>query len=200
MNEVIRTILKRRSIRSYRDEPLGNKDLETLLLCALYAPTGGNSQGSRFLVVRDPKLLTELNTIIREELLSFTGEISGMQGQGIRRAQAPAYHFLYHAPTLIAAVAPRADKNSMANCAAGLATIMLAAVSLGIGTCWSNQLRWLTDSRRIRPFFGSLGLREDEDFYGAVGAGYPAAVLGRAAERRPGRIVIDGVPSDGKER
>ncbi|MCI8454398.1 MAG: nitroreductase family protein [Lachnospiraceae bacterium] len=192
MNEVIRTILQRRSIRAYKKKQLQRGELESLLSCAIYAPTGGNSQGSRFLAVQNQEALETLNTLIREELLNFPGEKNKIIRQGIRRAQTPDYHFMYHAPTLIASVAPREDRNSMANCAAGLENIMLAAASLGIGSCWSNQLRWLTNSCRIREFFGAFGLQEDEDFYGAVGVGYPAFLPERAAKRKPGRAAIDG--------
>lgn len=39
-----------------------------MLECALYAPTGGNLQNSRFLMIQDPRLLEKLNTVIRDEL------------------------------------------------------------------------------------------------------------------------------------
>ena len=68
MNETIKTILSRRSIRAYEPRRISDKELETLLECALYAPTGGNLQNSRFLVIQSPALMEELNQVIRDEL------------------------------------------------------------------------------------------------------------------------------------
>ena len=60
MNDVIETILKRRSIRAYKEEQIPDEDLKILLTCALYAPTGGNLQNSRFLVIQKPELFKKI--------------------------------------------------------------------------------------------------------------------------------------------
>ena len=57
MNAVIEAILKRRSVRAYQEKQITEKELDVLLTCALYAPTGGNLQNSRFLVIQNPLLL-----------------------------------------------------------------------------------------------------------------------------------------------
>lgn len=191
MNTVIENMLKRRSVRAYTEEQIKDEDLNTILECALYAPTGGNLQNSRFLVIQDPELLEELNVAIRDELRSRPIVEGEMMAKGIRRAMQENYHFIFHAPTLISAVAPREHSNSMANCCTGLENIQLAATALGLGACWSNQPRWLTDVPKIREIFGRLGLREDEDIFGSVSVGYAAAVAKTATPRKEGRIVLD---------
>lgn len=191
MNQVIETILKRRSVRAYEPDQISDEDLKLLLDCALYAPTGGNLQNSRFLVIQKPELLEELNEAIQEELSGREIVEGEMMAKGIRRARTAGYHFIFHAPTLISAVAPREHSNSMANCCTGLENIQIAAVSLGLGSCWSNQPHWLTDVPKIREIFGRLGLREDEDIFGSVSVGIPAAVAKRAAARKEGRIGTD---------
>lgn len=75
--------------------------------CALYAPTGGNLQNSRFLVIQSPALMEELNQVIRDELSSREIVVGEMMAKGIRRARQEGYHFIFHAPTLITAVAPK---------------------------------------------------------------------------------------------
>lgn len=187
-NEIVRSILSRRSIRAYEPKQISDEELDTLLACALYAPTGGNLQNSRFLVIQDPDVLEELNRVIRDELRSRPVVEGEMIAKGIRRAMAENYHFIFHAPTLISAVAPREHSNSMANCAAGLENIMIAAEALGLGSCWSNQPHWLTDVPQVREIFGRLGLKEEEDIFGSVSVGYAAARPKNAAARKEGRI------------
>lgn len=191
MNAVIENMLKRRSVRAYEERQIKDDELNTILECALYAPTGGNLQNSRFLVIQDPMLLDELNVSIRDELRSRPIVEGEMMAKGIRRAMTENYHFIFHAPTLITAVAPREHSNSMANCCTGLENIQLAATALGLGACWSNQPHWLTDVPEIRRIFERLGLREDEDIFGSVSVGYPAVLPKHAAARKEGRIVLD---------
>ena len=191
MNETIKTILSRRSIRAYEPRRISDKELETLLECALYAPTGGNLQNSRFLVIQSSALMEELNQVIRDELSSREIVEGEMMAKGIRRARQEGYHFIFHAPTLITAVAPKIHSNSMANCCMGLENILIAAESLGLGACFSNQPHWLTDVPAVREIFGRLGLREEEDIFGSVSVGYPAMRPQKAAARKEGRICLD---------
>jgi nitroreductase len=44
MNDVIRTILTRRSVRDFKDRQIKEKDLETILECASYAPSAMSAQ------------------------------------------------------------------------------------------------------------------------------------------------------------
>lgn len=190
-NMVIRTILRRRSVRAYRPEQIGDIELEAMLTCALYAPTGGNLQNSRFLVIQDPGTLEELNLAIQKELSSREIVEGDIMAKGIRRARQENYHFIYHAPTLVTAVAPRGHSNSMANCCTGLMNLQLAAESLGFGSCWSNQPHWLTGVPEIRKIFGRLGLQDDEDIFGSVAVGYTAHAPQKPGARKEGRVVLD---------
>lgn len=185
---VLNNMLTRRSIRAYREEQIKDEELECLLACALYAPTGGNLQNSRFLVIRDPERMERLNRAIRKELSSREIIEGEMMAKGIRRARTEGYHFISHAPTLITAAAPKNHSNSMANCIAGLENIMLAAHALHLGSCFSNQPHWLTDVPEIRQIFEEVGLREDEDIFGSVSVGYAAAEPKEAAARKEGRV------------
>lgn len=191
MNVVIENILNRRSVRAYKPEQIQDGELKLLLECALYAPTGGNLQNSRFLVIQDSGLMEELNLAIRDELAQREIAAGEMMAKGILRARKEGYHFIFHAPTLITAVAPRNHSNSMANCCTALENIQLAACSLGLGACWSNQSHWLTGAERVRKIFEKLGLKEDEDIFGSVSVGYPAFTAARASARKEGRVVLD---------
>ena len=51
MNETIKTLTERRSIRKYNDKPISKDDLALILKAGVYAPTGRNSRDTLFLVV-----------------------------------------------------------------------------------------------------------------------------------------------------
>src|SRR5512138_3275037 len=56
----IEALLGRRSIRAWRDEPVDDEAVELLLRAAMAAPSAGNQQPWRFLVVRDRDVLARL--------------------------------------------------------------------------------------------------------------------------------------------
>jgi nitroreductase len=53
MNNTIKTIKSRRSIRDFSDKDITKDDIKTILECAMLAPTARNQQGFRFIVVSD---------------------------------------------------------------------------------------------------------------------------------------------------
>lgn len=191
VNDCIETMLQRRSVRKYTPQQISDGELFAVLDCALYAPTSGNSQASRFIVIQDAERLAYLNAEICRLLSSMEEREGQSMNVGIRAARREGFDFFYGARTLITAVAPAENENSMANCAAGLENIQLAAWSLGLGTCWSNQARWLRNHESIRKIFLDLGMREDEDIFGSVEIGYPEHISARERPRKAGRVLLD---------
>lgn len=192
MNETILTILKRRSVRKYADEQIKDDELNIILQTALYAPTGGNHQYTRFIVVQNQNKLKELNEIVRKEFSSREIIDGVYQNKTIIRAKKEGenYNFMFHAPALVVAISPKNHGNSMADSANALENIQIAATSLGLGACWVNQLHWLTDFEPIRKFMYELGMSEDDDIYGSVVLGHPALRLQEPSKRKDRRIII----------
>lgn len=58
--EALEAIRGRRSIRNYTGEPVTDEQIDTVLHAAMSAPSAGNQQSWRFIVVRDPAQLTAL--------------------------------------------------------------------------------------------------------------------------------------------
>lgn len=190
-NPVIKNILARRSVRAFTAQQLSDEELKTLLDCALYAPTGGNSQRTRFLVIQAPERLEELNRALCTELAARELIEGQYMNKGILAARKEGFHFFYHAPAVISAVAPRDYDNAMADCAMALENVQLAVAALGLGACWANQPHWLTDVPAVRAVFQPLGLKEEEDIFGSVSVGYPARPARTAGPRKEGRIALD---------
>ena len=59
--EVLEAIEKRKSIRSYKDKPIPENKLQKVLEAARLAPSGGNSQQRKFVVVRDVEKRKQLS-------------------------------------------------------------------------------------------------------------------------------------------
>ncbi len=181
--ELIRT---RRSTRKYLDKPVGEEALRQIVEAGRLAPSGSNSQSTRFFVITDPALLAELAVTVKEEFAKMEaapGMYASMAG-AIRAAKGERYVFHYNAPALIVTANKKDYGNNMVDCACALENMMLLANALDLGSCWINQLRWLNENERLLRRFRELGLMEDERIYGAVALGWPDTESG-LPEREP---------------
>ena len=110
LNETLQTMWKRRSVRQYKPDSIPDEDLTIILEAARRAPTGGNRQRWRIIVVRDP------------DLRARTAEACSGQT------------WIAQAPVVLCLVAEPGE--GTVNGAIVLDHAILAATSLGYGTCW----------------------------------------------------------------
>ena len=61
--------------------------------------------------------------------------------------------------------------------------MMIAANALDLGSCWINQLHWLTEHAAVREYMESIGLKEDETITGGL-------ILGFGPDRMPVRTPL----------
>lgn len=166
--DVYGAILGRRSIRKYEDKPLDEGQLEKLLEAGRWAPSAGNTQPWRFVVVTD-------------------GDVK-------RRLAADAYgqRFIAKAPMVIGVLAlPDVSSRSygdrgrhlysIQDTAAAVQNILLAAYGMGLGTCWVGAF----DERAVSI---TLGCGPDERPVALIPIGWPKA-LGRSSRHGLDEIV-----------
>lgn len=68
----------------------------------------------------------------------------------------------------------------MTDCAVAIENMMLAAHSLGLGSCWLNQLPGLTQMPQARALMDELGIPENHMIFGTFAVGYPAVGFAEA--------------------
>src|SRR5690606_26920831 len=61
--DILTAIYTRRSVRRFTQEPLSDKDLETLLRAAMQAPSADNGQPWHFIVINDRVLMDKIPSI-----------------------------------------------------------------------------------------------------------------------------------------
>ena len=139
MNEVIKNIQARRSIRFFEPTPVKAEDIETILECAKIAPSGLNRQTWHFTVLRDRALMTEISDANKAIALA-----SGNAAE-IEKASEPDYDNFRTAGTAIIISAEDDVFYAMADCGNAAMIMTLVATSLGLGSCYiagfNNVLR-----------------------------------------------------------
>ena len=124
MNETIRSILDRRSIRAYEDKPLTEEQLTLLEQCAVASPTGMNAQSWSFSFVTDREKIAMVDSAVVAKLDNGTKQRVDSRGGTV----------FYNAPLVIFI---SGDKNSVwSEVDAGIAVenLALCAHSLGLGS------------------------------------------------------------------
>lgn len=175
MTDTLELIKSRRSTRRFRQEPLPEALLGQVIEAGRYAPSGGNSQTTHFLVIRSREVLDALAQIVEREFaaMEVTPGMYRSMANSITAAKKGNYIFHYQ-PAALIVTANRADYgNNIADCACALENMMIQANSLDLGSCWINQLKWLNENPAVCEYLRGLGMQEGERVYGALAVGYP---------------------------
>ena len=172
--EVLEGILTRRSTRKMKPEIPDRHRIEQVLEAGRAAPSGSNSQTTRFIVITEPSVRNELRRLVQQEFaaMEITEDTYISLKNSIRASKTGNYVFDYNAPVLIVTANKRGYGNALADSACALENMMIAANALDLGSCWINQLRWLTDQPNVRDYLLGLGMQEDEFVTGGLILGY----------------------------
>jgi len=143
--DTIETIMNRRSIRQYKADEIPREDLRIILEAGRQAPSANNLQSWHFVVVNDPQLKREV--------------ASACVGQ----------HWMAEASVIIAAVdlPTKNERWFKVNTTIAMQNMILAAHSLGYGTCWIGAF----DKNKVGQL---LHVPEDEQVICLTPIGIPA--------------------------
>lgn len=186
MNEVIKALSERRSVRHYRPEAIDEQSLEAIIAAGLAAPSARNSQAVHLTVLVGPDNIGRLNAAVKEATTKpGFDKYAGMADQ-------PGYSINFHqAPVfIIVAVDPAASFCPPEDGALVMGNILLAAHALGLGACWVNQLGPICDEPGFRRVLTDLGLPPTHKIIGCAAVGRRAGDNPKAPALKPGRVNI----------
>jgi nitroreductase len=191
--EVIGT---QRAMRRLKPDPVPAEYIKKILWAATRAPSGGNRQGWRFLVVTDPAKKLALQQVYGPAWNRFVAAGYGRQNAGLPPDQAESNEkvlkstqyladHLHEAPVIIMACAFKNPGSVNQDIASGASiypavqNLMLAARALGLGTALTTIHR--TNEPRVREI---LGIPETVDTAALIPVGWPKGKFG-AGLRQP---------------
>lgn len=161
MNEVIKTILERRSCRSFTSEAVPVETVQTILDCALAAPSGMGQQTWKFTAVMNRDKIRQLAAVVAEAL-----------GRG-------SDYTMYQPDVLIITSNEKESKFREVDNACAMENIYLACEALGLGCVWINQLKDCFDEPAVRRILDSFGIPSSHGVYGCAAIGYRASPAGK---------------------
>ena len=166
-------ILERRSCRRHRPSPLPQDTVAAIVEAGRHAPSGMNRQMNHFYVITDSALLDTLTQMVSEKLPAFA-----------------ARNFHYSAPVLVVVTNRFDNPSALQDVGCAMENMMLAACTLGIGSCWINQLYHLREDDELRALLAEkIGLTDQEWICGSLALGLPDGPLFPGRKNPPGNPV-----------
>ena len=158
-NQVVKTIMERRSIRKYKPQPVERAKMDEILKCGINAPNGQNKQSWEVRVVDNPELMEAMKEAMAKGHPNMPAEMA----KGCFRG----------APTMVFIARDKGYDFSAYDCGLLAENMMLSAWSMGVGSvCLGSPVRFLTDNEECLPYLEKLGFSEGYELCLCVGFGY----------------------------
>lgn len=189
--QAMQFLRSRRSIRVFKGKPVEREKIQRLIEMARYAPTAGNAQLVEWLVLTDRDKIRKLSALTVDWMRAVLekapkGSVPPYFPLIVMAWDAGYDAVLRNAPSVIVAYAPKMATNGMVDVTLALSYFELAALPMGLGTCWAGLLEGaLGASAAVRE---ALGLPEGHPYHYPMMMGYPKMKYYRLPERKPPKI------------
>ena len=171
MNETLRVLKERRSIRKYKTEQIKDEELDAILEAGTWAPTGKGQQSPVMVVVQDAETIAYMSRL--------NAQIQGKPGTDP----------FYGAPTVVVVLADGENPNWFADGSLVMGNLMNAAQSIDVGSCWINRAKELFDMPEGKALLEKWGLPETLRDVGNCILGYAEGPVPAPKPRKDGYIV-----------
>ena len=167
---VYEVIMTRRSIRDYKEEPVCREQMAKILEAGIYAPSAINMQPWAVRVVDNKEFIDGVTAIA--------------VASNPKIAEQPGFRNLFrNAPTVAFIACPEESYSGEYDCGLLSQNMMLAAWSMGIGSCCLGSVVPVMNMEEAKPYMERLQLPEGYKLLVGIAFGYPAQDAPAAPER-----------------
>lgn len=169
MNDVIRSLKERRSVRAYREEQVREEELRQILEAATYAPSGMGKQSAVMVVVQDKETIAKLSKL----------------NAAVMGAEIDPF---YGAPTVVVVLADRSSFTWKEDGCLVMGNLMNAAYAVGVDSCWIHRAKEVFEGEEGQALLKQWGVEGDYVGVGHCILGYRAGDLPEAKPRKTNYI------------
>lgn len=170
MNEVIRALRERRSIRKFKPDMVPQEKIAAIMETGLYAASGRGQQ--------KPIVIAVTDKVLRDELSKANCAIGGWD---------PSFDPFYGAPVVLIVLAPKDWPTYIYDGSLLMGQMMQAAHAEGLGSCWIHRAKEEFELEIGKDILKKLGIEGEYEGIGHCVIGY-ADETHEAAPRKEGRI------------
>jgi nitroreductase len=177
-DQFLKLVAGRRSIRKLKSDPIPDGHIEKLVEAARWAPSGGNTQPWEFIAVRKPELKAAITEAVEAARRQAMADSGSQYVSSAAYASAPLF-MLFFGDTRLKELGPppvrmaspaRWQSILTSSLAIAYQYMALAAVTLGLGSCWVSAVMHPLAEPRIREL---LGVPDYMQIYDMMAVGYP---------------------------
>lgn len=165
MNESIKNMVERRSVRGYKPDMISKENLDEIIKAGTYAATGMGMQSPVIVAVTDKET--------RDQLSKMNAAIMGSDNDPF-----------YGAPVVLIVLADKNRPTYVYDGSLVMGNLMNAASSLGIGSCWIHRAKEEFESEEGKALLKKWGIEGDYEGIGHCVLGYPASEVPDAKPRK----------------
>lgn len=170
-NETIQTIMQRRSCRTFDPNRMPTDDLiRQVAEAGTWSPTSRGQQNPIIIAVTNPQL--------RNSIAKMNAHIMGAEGQDP----------FYGAPCMLIVLVKKSE-NALYDGPIVMQSMMLAAESLGLNSCWIHRAKEEFESEEGKQILHSLGIEGEYIGIGHVALGFTTQPLPDPKPRKQDYIV-----------
>ena len=171
MNEIIRTMKERRSIRKFKPDMPPKEMLDQIIEAGLYAASGRNEQAVITIAVT--------NKEVRDKLMKDNCKIGGWS---------ESYDPFYGAPVILIVLGRKDRITYVYDGSLVIGNMMLAAHSLGLGSIWIHRAKEEFETEEYQALLRELGVEGEWEGIGHCAVGYMDCELPAPPDRKDGRV------------
>ncbi len=165
MNDAIKNMVERRSVRSYKSDAVPKEIIDEIIKAGTYAPTGMNRQS--------PIIIAVTNKEMRDKLARMNAAVMGSSSDPF-----------YGAPVVLIVLADKSIRTSVYDGSLVMGNLLNAAHSLGIGSCWIHRAKEVFEMPEGKQILKELGIKGDYEGIGNCILGYVDGELPPVRERK----------------
>ena len=171
MNEIIRAMEERRSVRKFKPDMVPKEMIEQIIEAGLYAASGMGKQAAIVVAVTKKEL--------RDKIAEDNRKIGGW-GEG--------FDPFYGAPVILMVLGNKEVPTHIYDGSLLMGNLMLAAHSLGLGSIWIHRAKEESEMDEYKELLKSLGVEGEWEGIGHCAIGYADGNLPAAAARKENRV------------
>lgn len=171
MNDIIKAMKERRSIRKFKADMPAKEDIEQIIEAGLYAANARGNQATITIAVTNKEL--------RDKFSAINCKIGGWKED---------FDPFYGAPVILIVLAEKDWKNRVYDGSLVMGNMMLAAHSLGLGSIWIHRAKEEFELPEYQQFLKDLGVEGEWEGIGHCAVGYIDGDMPKAAKRKDNRV------------
>jgi len=171
MNEIIKAMEERRSIRKFKTEMPRKEDLAQIIEAGLYAANGRGQQAAMVLAITNKEM--------RSKLVKANAKIGGWP---------EGFDPFYGAPAILVVLGNKEHGTYVYDGSLVMGNMMLAAHSLGLGSIWIHRAKEEFEQNEWKKMLADLGVKGEWEGIGHCAVGYIEGEMPAAAPRKDGRV------------